>query len=170
MSVSWNSQKYRYKDNTVNYTTSLHCRKGRKPKIRHANQDIIAWDTTGSLEDEEEIGKKQVEVVVEIKAWFLAVSKCDHSNDSTNVIPKTDYKVCTVTLNERGTRVNVSEVECLEMKMSSKRHPKFFCKNCTTEICRTCFTAGCLSHDVLWEGNRQFHCDSPHHACLKDSL
>merc|ERR1719300_2137886 len=76
------------------------------------------------------------------------------SSEKCNVVRSYDINMHEAKVNEPNVQV---------MKERLERSPKYFCRNCTTNLCRDCFKAACLSHDVLWEGNRMFRCASSFH-------
>jgi len=61
----------------------------------------------------------------------------------------------------RVTRTEVRE-EC-NVRTKKPKHPKYFCRSCLIDICKTCLQSGCITHDVQWIGNQIFSCKSPHH-------
>jgi len=61
----------------------------------------------------------------------------------------------------RVTRTEVRE-EC-NVRTKKPKHPKYFCRSCSIDICKTCLQSGCVTHDVQWIGNQIFSCKSPHH-------
>jgi len=61
----------------------------------------------------------------------------------------------------RVTRTEVRE-EC-NVRTKKPKHPKYFCRSCSIDICKTCLQSGCITHNVQWIGNQIFNCKSPHH-------
>lgn len=60
--------------------------------------------------------------------------------------------------------VTIPEVreEC-NIRTKTLRHPKYFCRSCSVDICKDCLQERCLSHNVQWVGNQTFRCAWPHH-------
>lgn len=92
----------------------------------------------------------ETEVTFEIAAEFQSVNSVNFDNVEPVV--------------NRRIRVTATEVrEEFNVRTKNRKHPKYFCKSCSKEICKDCLQSRCNSHNVHWLGNQNFNCDSSSH-------
>ena len=164
-------KKYRYKNDRIYKYSKIknEAEKTKKVKrtINHAVHDSLVWENADDIQDDE---KENVEehivnrVVIEFNNYLIAAFTIDISFEFADIIPSIIPEKCIIHNGYDQRQVKVSKAESRETKTILRRNPKYFCLSCTTDLCKDCFNSACISHNVLWVGNRLFRCSSPYHV------
>ena len=130
--------------------------------MKHAEYVSIVWETIGHIQDHEwkDVEEQSVQwILIEFNNSLIAA--IEDSLEDAGHIPTVVTEKCNILHDCHEGLVKVSKAEILEVKDILQRPPKYFC---TTELCKDCFSSSCISHEVLWVGNRLFRCSSRYHV------
>ena len=133
--------------------------------MKHAEYVSIVWETIGHIQDHErkEVEEQNVQwILIEFNNSLIAA--IEDSLEYAGHIPTVVTEKCNILKDCHEGHVKVSKAEILEVKNILRRNPKYFCLSCSTELCKDCFSSACITHEVLWVGNRLFRCSSPYHV------
>ena len=101
---------------------------------------------------------------LEINIAFIAAFCIEVTFEIADKIPATVFSNCQILYDYVKMKAKETKIETKELKNILRRNPKYFCINCTTDLCKDCFKSNCITHNVQWLGNALFRCTSPYHA------
>ena len=77
--------------------------------------------------------------------------------DRADTLPIDMFKKFEVTASmETKTLALLNKVQCTITRSVIIPHPMNFCISCSQDVCKTCVTSNCISHNVVWIGNSSF--------------
>jgi len=159
-------KKYKYKNECIyRYSRrkdeSNNTNKGKK-KLNHAKHEAISWDITEDINNNEEHTNEAEWVIIEYDSSLIEA--IEESLEETGNIPSLVTEKVNILYDSVKRQVKVNKIEIRELKNILEMNPKYFCVSCTTDLCKDCFSSACITHNVLWVGNRFFRCSSPYHV------
>ena len=89
-------------------------------------------------------------------------------DERTDTHPIDLFKSFEVTISMEPKKITLwNKVKCTMITSVIIPHPMYFCISCNQDLCKTCFTSNCISHNVVWIGNISFECVSLYHRNRK---
>ena len=162
-------KKYKYKNECI-YRYSRRKeedtdRKNVKKKINHARHEAIVWNISDELKDTEEVESEVEWEFIEYN--HSLVQFIEESLEDSGDIPSIVAEKCSILHDGVKRLAKVNKIEIQELKNIVERNPKYYCVSCITDLCKDCLSTVCMTHEVLWLGNRLFRCSSPYHVNKK---
>ena len=160
------SKKYKYKNECISRFSrrkeEATDRKNVKKKINHAKYEAIVWDISDEINDAREVESEAEWEFIECN--HALVQGLEESLEDSGDIPSIVAEKCKILHDGVKRLAKVNKIEIQELKTVVERNPKYFCVSCITDLCKDCLSSVCITHEVLWMGNRLFRCSSPYHV------
>ena len=133
-----------------------------KKKINHANHEAIVWNISDEFDDAKEVESEVEWQFIEYNHSLIQV--IEESLEDSGDIPSIVAEKCSILHDGVKRLAKVNKIEIQELKNIVERNPKYYCVSCITDLCKDCLSTVCMTHEVLWLGNRLFRCSSPYHV------
>ena len=140
-------------------------------ELLNATEELLKWDLpqhfktkTKKTDTYQKLIVKRSSLTFEaVEQYFAFISEQCHNLPAATKADKTIHPDDLIPFQQ----IKVTKVRVKEATVQRTPSPKYFCHHCRADVCKDCFKAACISHDVAWMGNKHFRCVSPFHdTCL----